>query len=378
MTAVDQVITPRLGERLRRWRFWIGVGGLVVVFAVVSLAVAGTGVDGVRLSPTNPAPTGAKALAEVLRARGIDVRVSDTAQTALDDGSLAGATVLLHDPDAILDEQRLRRIGEAGASRIVLLEPSTTALATLAPGVHPVGTADGAVDAACTDPVAARAERISGASELYAGDDALWCFTEGAGARMLVAGDVVVVGASAAFMNESIAADGNAALALGLLGGTDVLVWLQPDVDDALADGAPTLASLSPAWVVPLTLLGVAVVVAAGVWRGRRFGPLVIEPLPAVVPADETMRGRARLRQASGARLRTADSLRIGAVRRLAGVLRVPARVDAVTSAVAAATGRDAAWVRDVLVGRVPGSDAELVRLVDDLDELERAVRGGG
>jgi hypothetical protein len=117
--------------------------------------------------------------------------------------------------------------------------------------------------------------------------------------------------------------------------------------------------------------------VAAGIWRGRRFGPLVVEDLPVHVPAAETGEGRARLYARSSSRLRALDQLRMGSIRRMAELLRLPrtAPVDAVVAAAAAATGRPAASVHALLVDVLPAGDRELVGLARDLDDLERAVR---
>jgi hypothetical protein len=103
----------------------------------------------------------------------------------------------------------------------------------------------------------------------------------------------------------------------------------------------------------------------------------VVENLPVVVRASETMEGRARLYQKSSARLHALDALRIGAIQRLAtqcGLSRL-AEVDEVVAAVAALTDTDRIRVGDLLVDAVPATDRELVRLSDDLLELERAVR---
>ena len=95
------------------------------------------------------------------------------------------------------------------------------------------------------------------------------------------------------------------------------------------------------------------------------------------VPAGETGEGRARLYARSSARVRALDQLRIGTVRRLQDLLRLPrsAHVDVVVTAAAAAIGRDAASVRRLLVDELPGGDRDLVALARDLDDLERRVR---
>jgi hypothetical protein len=128
--------------------------------------------------------------------------------------------------------------------------------------------------------------------------------------------------------------------------------------------------------VLAVVALLIATFVAAAVWRGRRFGALVIENLPVTVKASETMLGRARLYEKSSARLRALDALRIGAIQRLASACGLPraAGVDEVVAAVASVTGAQVGDIRRLLVDDVPGSDAELVRLSDALLTLERDV----
>ena len=183
-----------------------------------------------------------------------------------------------------------------------------------------------------------------------------------------------VLGATGALTNGTILDLDNAALALTLLGTAPRLVWYLPSPADA---ATPTTAELSPPWVSPLIVLAVLTAVAAAVWRGRRFGPLIVENLPVVVRARETMEGRARLYQSSSARLRALDAIRVGTISRLATGCGLSSRaaVEEVVLAVAAAVGADPGDIRSTLLDTVPNTDAELVRLSDRLLEIEAAVR---
>src|SRR4029453_9462129 len=185
-----------------------------------------------------------------------------------------------------------------------------------------------------------------------------------------------LVAATTVFENEHVDEAGNAALAIGLLGASDRLGRYPPGPGDAAAAAAPPPAGLPPGWVSPVLVLAIAVVIAAGVWRGRRFGPLVVEGLPVQVPAGETSEGRARLYARTAARRHALDQLRIGAVGRISAVLRLPrsAPVDTVTDAAARATRRAAASLARLLVGALPTGDRELVDLAVELDRLEHDV----
>jgi hypothetical protein len=186
-------------------------------------------------------------------------------------------------------------------------------------------------------------------------------------------GTVTLLGLTEVLMNGEITKAGNAALALNLLGSHDTLIWYIPGVDD-LSDQAPlTIAELTPPWVFPFMLMLFAVALGAIFWRWRRVGPLVVENLPVVVRASETMEGRARLYERSNSRLHALDALRVGTVARLARTCGLPrtATVGEVVDAVAALTGRDRTAVADILIDHAPSTDAELVHLSDQLLRLE-------
>ena len=387
--ATAEAITPTLREQLRRRRAWIVIGVVLVVGAIVLLvAQGGLRAPGPVLGPADAAPTGSKALVEVLRAHGVAVTEAPTLDDAVD-GARRGATVFVYDEFALLDEGRLTELA-AASDRLVVAQPAFDALRTLAPGVRLGGVASGAIDdVSCDVGAAERAGELSDGQRLLTideeGADAGWlgCFRDDEGDAFAIAtgpgpsgGDLAIVAATTVFQNEHVDEAGNAALAIGLLGASDELVWYLPGPADADPADAPSLAELTPGWVSPVVVLAIAVVVVAGIWQGRRFGPLVVERLPVQVPAGETSEGRARLYARSAARGHALDQLRIGAVGRIAAVLRLPrsAPVHAVAEAAAQATGRDPAAVVRLLVGAAPTGDRELVDLAVELDRLEHEV----
>jgi hypothetical protein len=379
------VLTRRPGTVLRRSVFWIAATVFVVLIALVGILVGGSGAGGEPLSATNPAPAGAKALVEVLGQQGVDVTVASTlaeARDAVDDPD--ETTLFYYDVDRLLDaDQRAEALGLAWHT--VVADPSFDELADLDPDLAQGGSVAGEVEAQCSLDAAEKAGSIGadGSGFRYLGDEAsaVSCFDSGDDVSSVIqvetdAGIATVVGTTDVFDNEHIAQFGNAALALNLLGGTENLVWYLPGYDDLATETPPTLGELSPDWVLSVTALLLLTVIAAGVWRGRRLGPLIVENLPVTVRANETMQGRARLYEKSSARLRALDSLRIGTVERMAKACGLPrvATVDEVIAAVSALTGAQPAEVHRILVGAIPGGDADLVRLSDELLVLERAV----
>jgi len=187
---------------------------------------------------------------------------------------------------------------------------------------------------------------------------------------------VTVLGSGSALSNGELATAGDAALALNLLR-TPRVVWLVPGPRPlAAAPGRRSLASLVPAPVYAVAVqLGVVVLLAA-LWRVRRMGPLVAEPLPAVVRACETVEGHGRLYRSRRAADRAAAALREAALGRITARLGLPrgTSAEAASLELAGRTGRGADEIQAILAGPVPGDDAALVRLATDLDTLEGQV----
>jgi hypothetical protein len=321
----------------------------------------------------------------VLREQGVTV----TAATSLDEAEQAIAdpaetTLFLYDPDLYLTDEKLRRASGL-ADTVIIADASFDELREIAPELAQAGSVDGVLQADCDLAAVRKAGAVwtddAGYRIVDDGSAITGCLGSGDGVYSLVRLDrgessVIVLGATSSLTNEHITKEGNAALALNLLGENSRLVWYLPSAEDLDSQQPQDLGSLSPPWLTPALVLLVLTFLAAAVWRGRRFGPLVVENLPVTVRASETMLGRARLYQKSAARLRALDALRIGSVQRLAGLCGLPrtASVDDVVAAVAAVTAEQLPSIRRLLVDAVPGSDAELVVLSDELLELERDV----
>lgn len=389
----------------RRNRALVGLGLLVLLGVLVAVLATPRG-EGLPLAPDNPAPEGARALAQVLAREGVEVQETDRLDDVLDAAG-PGTTVLALE-SAVLPPDRLRDLRASGAD-LVLVQPTLPVLQVLAPELA-LGGQSGTYTAApgCADEDATVAgEARGGGSRYLAGDGSgvpgvqaeqpsptaqvEVCYPSGEGTNpgagsYAVVEDpeqerrVTVHGQPDVLSNEWLAEEGNAALAFRSLGRTEQLLWYRADpFDPALArtvDDPPSASELLPGWVRWVALqLGVVAVVAI-VWRSRRLGRLVPERLPAVVRSAETTEGRARLYRAAGARGAAARSLRRAASRRLAGRLATGATSDPATVArlAAAASGRDPVQVGALLDGPDPTDDASLVRLADDLDRLEREV----
>ncbi len=383
--AAQQVITPTTGRVLKRSLFWVGVVAFLVLIVLIVLGAAGSQSGGVPLDSTNAAPAGSRAVAEVLRQQGVDVTSTsslDETRDAISDP--ASTTLFLYDQGMFLTTSQLRSAASL-ADTVVIADPTFDELRALAPELAQAGYAGGTVKADCDLPAVQKAASVSVDGSGYrVVDDSpavTECLGTGDDVYSLIQVDrdgkrLIVLGATSALTNEHVIEEGNAALALNLLGENESLVWYIPTAADLPASTPQDLGSLTPPWVTPALALLILAFIAGAVWRGRRFGPLVVENLPVTVRASETMLGRARLYERSSARLRALDALRIGSVGRLATLCGLPrtASVDDVVSAVAAATGDQVASIRRLLVDAVPATDAELLVLSDELLELERDV----
>lgn len=372
-------------SRWRRFRWPLLAGGFLVLVAALAVLVSPTG-NRADLDPDSAAPGGSRAVARILTEQGVAVaRVTRGAQLA---DRVAPGTTLLVARSELLGPDRLAQIGSLDAD-LVLVEPDAVALGVLAPGVVPSGVVDARLTAPdCSSADALAAGRVLSGGHLYrAGPGAAGytaCYPDpdpAAGtAYSLVTGTegdhrVTVLGQSALLTNAELAREGNAALALRLLGEHRSLVWYLPDPLDA-GNAGPGITELRPRWWTWLFWQLVLAAVVAMVWRARRLGRLVPEPLPVVVRAAETEEGRARLYRASRARGRAAATLRTATIRRLARRLDAPpeATPRGVVRMVAQSTGRPEQDVAGLLLGPEPEDDGALVWLADQLDALEAAL----
>ncbi len=355
----------------------------VLVLALLLLGLVGTALlsrsgPGGRLEPGSYAPEGAHAVAQLLRDRGVQVLRVDALDAALGGSS---RTVLLVPTPSSLTPGELARLS-ARPGRLVVLAATQDDVDALGLAVDvggPVPVRERRAACALPAAVTAGAVDLGGATYRARRGTAVGCYASGGRATLLrlESSRVTLVGSGDLLTNERLDDSGNAALALGLLAEADEVRWLVPAPGRRIDDGGQTpLRELLPDWVGvgALQLLLAATVLA--LWRARRLGRVVAEPLPVVVRAAEAVEGRARLYRAAGARDRAAEALRGAARSRLQRRLGLAATGGpaALVEAVAARTGEDPAVVGQVLHGPVPADDAALVRLADRLDALARSV----
>lgn len=383
MSAAVTSADPTSAELFRTARGPVVVALVVVAGALVLALAAGSAGSG-RLDPLAPDPSGSRAVAQVLADRGVQVerRTTTAGMQEAVGAEGARATVLVVDPDLLVDEQ-VEAVRSTTADLVVVSasQPERFADAVRlgpdsAPEVRQPGCRLGPARRAGSADTGGRGY------EVRPGTDASLCYArDGVPSLVRVREDgrtVTFLGSPVPLTNSRLDDEGNAALALGLLGGREQLVWYLP----SLADVPRSAAQRSFYDLVPdgvwwgLVQLGVAVLLLA-LWRARRLGPVVEEPLPVVVRAAETVEGRARLYRRAGARDTAAEGLRGAAQARLRSALGLPSGSGppAVVDAVTARVRRTPAEVDALLYGAAPADDRALVRLADELDALDREVR---
>lgn len=380
MTATRPATNP-----VRQRRPWRGVLLTLVALAVVaSITTYLTAArPGGTMDSEATSPAGARALATLLRERGVDIvvanNVSDVERAARSDTLL-----LMAQTQYLTDNTLLQRLADLPGD-LLLVDPTTRARTVLTPKLRSGTAGQFNNDPNCSLPQANRAGSVNlGPSEAYrtrADDlDMVSCYGGAVVSYRDAGRTVTVVGTSHFMENEGLLEEGNAALAMNLAGARPRLIWFAPqhvEGHTTTSSGAPgSILDLIPenvTWIVWQLWL---VVILVALWKGRRVGPLVPEELPVVVRASETVEGRGRLYRSRRARDRAAEALRTAALQRLVPRLGLGpnAAPTAVVMTVAQRADSDPDFVHYQLYGPPPATDTDLLHLARALDDIERQV----
>lgn len=304
--------------------------------------------DGRFLSIESSAPNGAEALGEILKAQGIEV-VNVQEQSQLQQAD-ADSTVVLTNPSSIMDKdvQTLRKSGaqilifvdgysyyliDWGIDAITVRPDAADGFGSLTADENTDGDFNSPFKSAqenylqqhsggakllrkCALPAAVQAGKISPVENVFR-DYALdsgETQAEGACFRVALADgsegaalihapgkpNIRAFSAPVIFTNTFLAHDGNAAFALNLLGAHKKVYWVEhyyTPSEYSAEDLSQQLGNNQglPKW---WSILAIGALLSGG-WlvlqRSRRFGKLVAEPMPVVVPSAESDSGRAQL-----------------------------------------------------------------------------------
>lgn len=395
-------------------RFWASVlAGVVLIVAtfVAAQIEAPNPSDDRFLSPGSSDDVGASILAEELAAEGVEVEHHTNALEGIQAAGSGDVTIFVTAPD-YLKQEELYGLGSLRFSNVtvVLVRPPQSMLNEL--GLRTDGAARLATDAVesdCAAPPVSGVVQV-GRQAYRPGDenaspgDVGFCFD---GYLATVADrefSAFVVGSGDPFSNQWINEVDNRQFATELLNNHDRLIWLDvhalaaeppppspeqspPEYDDTYEPepveipypdsiGTNPIYDAMPSWMwaglVGLLLL----MVLAALWRGRRLGPPVVEPLPVSVPAAETVHGRAMLYRRAGAHPQALRALRAGALHRIRPVvgLSTQSPQSDVVTAVTERIGRPHEWVDKVLFTAQAENERQLMELSKALDQLVSAI----
>ncbi|WP_166906823.1 DUF4350 domain-containing protein [Mycobacterium sp. DL440] len=365
-------------QRFRTARWVLLTFAVIVAVAVVTVYLTAPRPGGA-MDPESTSPEGTHALVSLLRDHGVEVitaaDVDEVRRAARPGTLLVVAQTMFLSSDKTVD--RLTDI----PGDLLLIAPSGLTRQKLAPQIRldkPTEFGGGEPD--CELPEANRAGTTQlGTTDTYTAADgtALTSCYDGAVVRYHDGQRTVTVVGTGSFMtNSRLLKEGNAALAMNLSGAAPRIIWYAPQHFEAESTGGGTLSDLMPPQVRWIVLQLCLVVALLAVAQARRLGPLVAESLPVVVRASETVEGRGRLYRSRRARDRAADALRTAALGRLLPRLGLTsaAAPQAVAAAVAARCGAASNTAGHILFGPPPATDAELVHLAQQLDDIERQV----
>jgi hypothetical protein len=363
----------------RRLRLWLVVA-VALILAAALIGLYQSRVERGALDPDGVTPDGSRAAATLLRANDVTVEEHHDVGDALGVAEDGDATLLVATPD-LLSTASLERLARMPKSvRVVLVEPFDLELKDLDLGIE---LREQQLAARTEPPGCDFAEAVSagdaevGAMLYDAPTDATSCYRGALVVASREGGEVVVLGARDPLTNDRLDERGNAALTLGLLSAHKKLIWLLPSGPEGSAQARSLEPEdLLPPWARWVEIIMLVAAVLAVLWRSRRLGPPVAEPLPVVVRSAETVEGRARLYRRARARSEAYEALRAGALARVLPPLGLGREPDyrAVVEAIAERTGRPMAHIYAALYGPPPADDVALVAAADSLDALVQDI----
>lgn len=384
MTGTIAAPTPGF---VRRNRVTIGLTlAVLLTLTVLSWLGRGDAGRGGQLDPENPKPGGARAVAQVLGDHGVPVDIARGKRALAGAGIDADTTVVVSNPGALGESTwtDLNRRVEGGGAVLVVAGLSLPVIDGLGLSESDLREGpDGPEESQCSpgQPLVDGLTLESEPNAAVAGDG---CFGDAQHRQLLVDQDQRrwVLTNPFPLTNSEIDRADNAAVVLRLLGQRERVVWYVADATDTVATDAVGLSRLLPDWLIPSLWLLAVSAGALLLWRGRRLGPLVTEPVPVTIKALESTTALGRLYERARDRPHAARLLIEGSAGRLASHLGLSASLtrDELVRAVAAETGRPVEAVTTLLpepsrIRESVRSDADLVTLAQNLHHLEEEVR---
>ncbi|UVI37423.1 DUF4350 domain-containing protein [Brevibacterium spongiae] len=399
-----------LRARLRSASVWIVAAFVILITVIALVLLTGDDESDAPLHYDSTARTGTKALVETLRTHDVDVTTTEDQEQARTAAARPDTTLLIPTNTEALspgDIAGLQYALRTHGNRLVLADPGPsvaefTDRITVNDNLSPLANPDAVSPPGCDSRSSRAAGLVTTGEVEYAeakkgtdGITACYPFTgpgvdeiddtevaPGSARGQLVTDSggsvpLTVLGNSDWLTNEHIDEEGNASLVLSQLSQTEHLVVYYPTFGAAEAQQSPpSTIDFVPGWFLAGVLWLIPCVLVLLLVIGRRFGPLALERLPVIVPAVETVHGRAALSSRSHDRDGALHTLRTGALLRIAKRLSLSpdARSSDIIARIAATTGADPEYVHHVFVSASARTDAELTALVHQLTQLESEI----
>lgn len=388
-TATARVSKPVKRQR-PRWLTPVVVVALLIAAAMTVTALNRSPLQNEDdLDPANPGYSGAQGLARSLSNHGVKVTIVRSQRELLGQSIDGATTVAITSPNQLSERTaRTALTHAASAASLVLLDADREVTAGMGLPVESHRAQLTEVVAGCQGTDVGVGFRLGRADRAYAptaGPASTTCFPDkidGGGALISLPATagrpaVTLLGDDSLITNGAILDADNAAISLHLFGHTNRLVWYVPSLADITAADS-TSRSIAPPWFQPGLVLAGSAVLLLCLWRGRRLGRLVTEPLPVVVRAVETTESRGRMYRKSRDRARALAVLQLATRRRLTAYLGLSASspLSSVAAASAAVSGRKYHDVLGLLSSTAAPDDSSLLELANTLLALEKEVRG--
>ncbi|WP_067781662.1 DUF4350 domain-containing protein [Actinomyces vulturis] len=382
-------------KALKSRSFWIVL--MVFLLAMGIVVMLHQPDSRVAYSPFNRHANGTMALSELLKDSDIEV----SALSSFDDLDTAGDDVtVVVVQSASLDEKQIKHLSHA--QHVVFLGTQWANLSDVTDALSASGTSapsEQLLTAQCQWAPGIRAESLAGSlTSLTLSKDAVfhdghWALPDGTtidacfplstsqnSSSFSVAHVVTNEGRELTFiadgdiaLNSHLAESGNAALLINALGERPKVKWF----DAATPPPTSVWNSVSVPPFLPRMLFAfLLTVIVLAFALGRRFGPLVREPLPVEVKSIETTIGLGRLYEHSHDHVHAAQYLRSGSLHRMTKQLSSSSSLsnDDVVMLISSRTHRHPHEVHSLFFGPAPTTDRGLVDLAQQLDTIESEV----
>jgi len=364
---------------IRRVRWVAGIATTVALVVLALVVTVGRANRQQADDPRSTTPAGAGALGALLAAEGVRIQVVDRVGDAVGTADPGRALVVANGDELRgADAQRLLAVG---FGRVILLRPDAGTLVRFGVRAEGRSATRSTIAPGCPADAAEQAGAVAfdDARSAYAstGPAEFSCYPAGPGGygylRVPTAAGPAVELVGGGVSNTLLEQAGNAAFGMNVFGAQTDVTWLMAREESPGAESTPPRL-LPPWWPIALVQAAIAFAIVA-VWRGRRLGPILTEPLPVTVRAAETVEGHGRLYHRLNAYDRAASALRTGVIGRLSLAYGHADDPLALSGVLADRTGLDPVQVRQMLVDARPTTDDDLVNLARDLDRLEQEAR---